>query len=333
MQVFVTGATGFIGQHLCIALASRGNTVHALYRSEIKIPGSPPVGVRYFKGDITDRESLEIGMKGCKAVFHLAAYAKVWARDPETFRKLNYEGTIRVLEAAVATGVKRVLLCSTAAVFGPSINGNVVNEETKRTITYFSRYERWKDISDQEAVRQFASRVEICFVCPTRVFGPGIISESNTVTLLICNYLLGKFHFLPGNGQSVGNYVYIDDVVSGMLLTMERGKCNEHYILGGENASYNEFFSLIADISGKRFRMIKVPAGLIILLAAFMLAGGYLFRIPPRLTPGWARKYLYDWHVGIHKAVSELGYSPIPLREGIRKTVQWLKDQDLSSKG
>jgi len=325
MKVFVSGATGFIGKHLSQKLAEQGNIVHALYRSGKKTVDMQHPNIIFFKGDITDIDSLYIAMKNCEYVFHLAAYAKVWSKQRNTFEIVNYQGTVNVLETAIQHRIKKVIVTSTAGVFGPSSNAIPVNEFSKRTVPYFSEYERTKDLADKMIMEKYSSKIDVTIVCPTRVFGPGELSASNSVTRLISLYISGKYRFLPGKGQSIGNYVYIDDVVTGMLLALEKGCAGERYILGGENVSFSDFFARLSNITGKSYTLFKIPVAIIMLLATTMKFFAILFQIPPLLTPGWARKYLYDWKLSSNKAGEELNYKPQLLEEGFIKTVMWIK--------
>ena len=76
---------------------------------------------------------------------------------------------------------------------------------------------------------------------------------------MIENYINGKWHFIPGNGKAIANYVFVDDIVDGHIKAFLKGKAGEKYILGGSNLSYNELFSFIKSISGKSYFLIKIP--------------------------------------------------------------------------
>src|SRR5262245_16997120 len=136
-KVFVTGASGFIGARLVEALVERGCQVRALSRRDVAMPGS----VELVRGDITDLDSLRRGMEGCQQVFHLAAYAKNWARDPRTFYRMNVEGTRNVLTAAREHGALRVVWTSSVVTFGPTLPGVVGDETMPRTTPrYLTEY-------------------------------------------------------------------------------------------------------------------------------------------------------------------------------------------------
>ena len=326
--VLVTGATGFIGRHLVMKLVEQGITVNALYRSTSSITDLQYPGISWFKGDVTDRKSIDTAMKSCRFVFHLAAYAQAWSKDKNTYRKSIMEGTVNVMESALKYGVEKIVITSTAGVFGPSTDNIPVNEDTERKVDYFSDYEKYKDLVDQYIVETYTDRINFCIVCPTRVFGPGLLSQSNSVTKLIRLYREGKFHFLPGNGQSVGNYVYVDDVIKGMFLALQNGKRGERYILGGDNVSYCRLFEMLGELSGKKYKLYKLPVRLILLAAQLMLLRARIFGIPPLITPGWVRKFMYTWTMSTEKAEKELGYQSLNLKSGLRKTLVWLLAQN-----
>ncbi len=326
MKIFVTGATGFIGLHLCNQLAKNGHTVHALYRSKEKAKALEHSNIRLFKGDILDTESLQKAMQGCTQVYHVAAYANLWAKDPKWFYDLNVKGALNVFGVAKKTGVDRTVFTSTAGTISPSGNDQASDESTLRTLDYFNDYERSK-AEAEEAVRQLVKEgQDIVIVNPSRVFGPGLLSKSNSVTLMIDKYVRGKFHTLPGNGESVGNYVYVKDVVEGHIKAMEKGRAGERYILGGENVSFNAFFELLISVSGKKYRLFKVPLFVIFGLAYVMHFRAKWFGIAPLITPPWVRKYMYNWRLSNKKAEQELGYRITPLKEAFRKTLHWLKE-------
>lgn len=327
MNILVTGATGFIGEVLCRKLAESGSTVMALYRSSEKVPEKSHRNIRYVKGDITSVDTLEAVIRQCDRIYHLAAYARVYARDPSTYRRANYDATISILNLACKHQVSKVVVCSTAGVFGPADSSVPIDETAKRSVDFFSDYERYKDQADKEIVKRFASRINVVIVCPSRVFGPGPLHESNSVTRLMRSYCQGKFRFLPGNGHALGNYIYVEDVAEGMILAMARGKSGERYLLGGENLSYREFFRKVGNISGKNYTMIPVPTPIVIFFARCMTLFARITGTTPALTSGWARKYLYNWPCTSAKAQDHLGYAPLPVDVGIRKTLDWLNDK------
>ena len=324
MTYFVTGATGFIGAQLTPYLAARGHTVHALIRDRWRAKELAALeGVHLFPGDVLDGESLRRAMEGCVGVFHLAGYARPWHKDPRIFYRINVEGAANVFEAARRAGVERVVFTSTAGVINPS-SGRPSDEATPRTIPLSTHYEKSKAEAEQVARSFNANGLEVVTVNPSRVYGPGLLSDSNGVTRMVKLFVEGKFRFLPGNGKSIGNYVFINDVVAGHFLAMQKGKAGERYILGGDNVSFLEFFEILKRVSGKNHRLFKLPLPLLRLAAHAMQQWAGLTGTPPLITPPFVKKYMFDWNLSSQKAQSALGYQPTPLPEGLEKTVSWL---------
>jgi farnesol dehydrogenase len=325
MKVFVTGATGFIGSQLCLKLAGLGHQVHALYRSESKANILKHPDIHLFKGDILDSESLKNAMNGCQQIYHMAAFTDVWIKDESRIYELNVTGTLKVLNAAMETGIKDIVISSTAGVFGPSLDGNAVSETTTRQIDFFIEYERTKAIAEEKALGYINNGMNIRIVNPTRVYGPGVLNPSNSVTKLIAAYIAGKWRVIPGDGKSIGNYVFIDDAVNGHLLAMEIGRPGEKYILGGENISYNDFFNLVGEIAGKRRLMLKVPLTPMFFASGLAMLVNRLTGVKPFITKELIRKFNYNWRVNSQKAISELGYTPAPFRECLKQTIDWIR--------
>jgi nucleoside-diphosphate-sugar epimerase len=325
MHIFITGATGYIGNKLVKKLADEGNVLHALCRNtETEVLKHP--NIKIFKGDITDAASVQKAIEACEQVYHLAAYARVWAKDPTTYYRLNVEGTKNVFDAAKNAGIKKIVFTSTAGVLGPS-DKEPVKEEDARIGEPFTEYEVSK--TQAEALcHEYCNKynMHIVIVNPPRVYGPGIITESNAVTRLIKLYMAGKWKFIPGDGKRTGSYVYIDDVVNGHILAMQKGRSGERYSLAGVNASYIEFFDLLAKLTGKKVSLMPLPIWLMMLAGNIIYLHTKITGRPPLLTPPWIRKYYYDWSMSSEKAQRELGYTFISLKDGLQKTIDWLNN-------
>lgn len=325
MTILITGATGFIGQKLCHRLACQDHDIHALYRSESKRRSFISRNIKWFKGDINDEKSLERAMTHCDRVFHLAAFAKVWAKDPHTYYRVNYLGTKNVLNAAKKLGVKKIVYTSTAGVFGPSKN-NIVDEKASRSGKGMTEYERTKAKAEELIMDYVNQGLQITIVNPSRIFGPGLLSDSNSVTRMIDLYRAGKFRIVPGNGKSIGNYAYIDDVVEGHVLAMEKGESGEKYILGGTNVSYRDFFHTLSGVTGKKYYQFSLPVPLMLALSGAMLLLANTVGVPPLITPRWVMKYNYNWELTSQKSADQLGYRMTSLEEGFRKTIDYLNE-------
>ena len=322
MKVFVSGATGYIGMQLVKRLVKEGHIVHALYRSQSKADLIRHPDVKLIKGDILDKESLIHAMAGCEEAYHTAAFAGVWAKDPTLVFRLNVDGALNVIEAAGRQGVRRVVLTSTAGILGPS-HKEAVNESSPAPKSFFTDYEASKFQLEKQLLGHTDTDPEVVVVNPTRVYGPGYLSESNGVTRMIKQYVEGKWRLIPGNGKSSGNYVYVEDVVSGHLMAMQKGRPGERYVLGGENISYNQLFEFVHEASGVRHSLFKIPLWMMLAAAGVMKFISLLSGRPPLIVPDLVRKFNHNWIVSSQKAKNDLGYQATNARTGIQLTVQW----------
>jgi farnesol dehydrogenase len=324
MRILVTGATGFIGGQLAKLLVRRGEAVRVLYRPGANLKPFDDLNLEMCAGDVLDAASVERAMAGCDRVFHLAAYARNWAKDPNTFFAVNVGGLKNVLDTALKNRVKKVVFTSSVVTFGPS-NGCVVNESAVRAPEFFTEYERSKFVAE-ESIRQYLQRgLAVVIVNPTRVFGPGLLCEANAITKMIQLYLQGKWRLVLGNGSEIGNYAFVNDVVAGHLLAMSHGKAGERYILGGENVSFNDLFNMIADLCGRSYRLFHVPPAFALAFSEVEKCRAQWFDHYPLITPDWVRTFLANWACSCAKAERELGYAITPLRQALATTIAWLK--------
>jgi farnesol dehydrogenase len=145
------------------------------------------------------------------------------------------------------------------------------------------------------------------------------------MTKIIGLYISGLWRIIPGNGKSIGNYVFIDDVIEGHIQAARFGRSGERYILGGENHSFRGLFDIIGETAGKKRILINFPAGLMKgIIKGFMFISK-ISGSPPVITIDWLDKYLNNWIMSSNKASIELGYKITPLSEGVSRTIQWLK--------
>jgi nucleoside-diphosphate-sugar epimerase len=326
MKIFVTGATGYIGQQLVKALADQENTVHVLVR-DLHSPGIPQqANIKVYKGDITDPGTIDIAMAGCERVFHAAGFVRLTAKDPSIFFKVNVDGTRNVLEAALRQGVKKLVFTSSGAVFGPSLK-IPLSENDPRIASFESDYDLTKHLAEN-LVREFTHKgLYGVIVNPSRVFGPGLLSYSNAINRFISWILFKKLVVVPAIGKVESNYSFIDDVVRGHLLAMEKGLAGERYILGGENVSFNELIQSVLSESGKKNNLVRLPVSILKIGGSLNNIAAKIFRHEPAFTPKMISRLLKNRTLSSNKATRQLGYSITPLKAGIQQTIHYLKQQ------
>jgi len=263
-------------------------------------------------------------MNGCAQVYHTAALAKLWTKDASDFFDVNVVGTRNVLEAALAIQVKRVVHTSTCGVWGPTLKFPV-SENDPRIAGFPIPYERTKFLAELEVKAACAKGLDAVIVNPSRVYGKGPVTESNTVGKMVSAYVKGRWRINPAGGKQVSNYAYLEDVVRGHVAAMQKGIVGERYILGGEDVSYEQFFRQVGEAAGRNYRLVNVSATTIKWYSRIEWLKTTLTGLPPFLLPEFADRLRFDQRYSSQKAIRDLGYIITPFNKGIRDTVYYLQ--------
>ena len=197
-------------------------------------------------------------MRGCDAVFHVAAVYKVGIppRSATHMRDANVGGTERVLDAAIEAGVQRIVYVSTVAVFG-NTHGEVVDETYSRDgEDFLSCYDETKWRSHQVALDRIGKGAPIVIVQPGGVYGPGDHSELGNMIDQAADREAEDAD-VPETGF---NLVHVDDVADGIVLAHDKGETGQSYVLGGQIAKMRELVEKVAEIAGRKAPKRELPA-------------------------------------------------------------------------
>lgn len=326
MKIMITGASGYIGNKLVHALANKGHLVHAFIRSKASEKTLLHQNIRVFYGDFLDPASISMAMHGCEQVYHAGGMVRLWANDPSLFYDHNVIGTENILNAAVANGVKKLVYTSSCGVWASSIV-HPLTETDPRTNAFNNDYDLSKFLAEK-LVREYCHKgLFTVIVNPPRVYGPGLARHSSAVNRFFSLLQKNKIAFIPDNQNVESNYAFIDDVVNGHMLAMEKGLGGERYILGGENASYERLIHLAQRFGQFRNILIRLPKSLAKAFSWIELLRSRLTAHEPMMVPSVVDRMFVSKTLDSSKAIKQLGYTITPLEKGIDITIHFLNTQ------
>jgi len=322
MRVLLTGGTGFLGKHVARALSAAGHELRLLARATSNPEGLPRGEI--VPGDVTDADALLRAGSGCDAIVHMAGLVKSWVPDPERFDAVNLGGFRNALAAARAAKA-RLLYTSSFIAIGPTSEQPADESRVHACDHFRNDYERTKALADRIACEAAAAGDDVVMVYPGVVYGPGEMTDANLIVKMIADHLHGRMPGIVGPGDRRWSYAYVEDVAQGHALALERGARGQRYFLCGENATLNELFGKLQELTGVKAPTRHIPYAAATALGGLMYLWAELTGHPPQLTHREVGVFREHWAYSSAKAERELGYRVTPLLDGLRKTVEWLR--------
>lgn len=322
MKVLLTGGTGFLGKNVARALSARGHAVRLLAREGSNLTGLPAGDI--VRGDVCDAGCLRRAAEGCQAIVHMAALVKMWVPERSEFERVNVEGLRGALAAADAVGARLVYTSSFMAI-GPTGPEPADESRLHSGQSFRNDYERTKARADVVAREAAGAGRDVVLLYPGVVYGPGDRTAGNIVVNMIADHLRGAFPGVIGPGDRLWSYAFVEDVAAGHVEALERGRAGERYLLAGENVTMNDFFRLLSEVGGVPPPRLHIPYAAAGTLGWLLYAWAELTGLPPMLTHEVVGVFREHWAYTSAKAERELGYRMTPLREGLRRTLDWLR--------
>jgi dihydroflavonol-4-reductase len=323
MTVLVTGATGFVGSAVARALAAKGKKLRLLARKGADTRNLNGLEAEIVEGSLADPASLAAAVKGCQALFHVAADYRLWVPDPQSMMRTNIDGTMALLEAGAREGMERMVYTSSVAVLGLHPDGKPSNEETRSTLDdMIGPYKQSKFLAEAAVQRAVTDKGwPVVIVNPSTPIGPRDVKPTPTGRLIV-EAAAGR---MPAYVDTGLNVVHVDDVAEGHLQAFERGRIGERYILGGQNLALKDILAEVAKLTGRKPPRISLPHGVVMPIAFVSELWARLFGGEPMATMDGVRMARKKMFFSSAKAEFELGYRARPAELAIADAVDWFK--------
>ncbi len=323
----VTGATGFIGSHVARQLLDAGEKVRVLVRSLEKLRDiglAAEKNLEVARGDLLEPATIPAALEGVSRIHHIAGFISTAPVDRKKVYGLNYDITVNLFEACKKARIEKIVyLASIFALAGPSSPKDTrpAREDSPFNlgalgVDYF-KAKRKAELYAWECQR---AGLPLVFSYPCFCYGPGdvYVSSSKMVLLFLKQQIPA---YVPG-GQNVMD---VRDAARGLILSMEKGRVGEKYLLGGRNMSYDELFAALSQVTGMPAPKFKMPHG----VAKFAGRAAELFSKAPAIDAQAALLMGYHWYYDDSKARRELGHASRPLEETLRDSVRWFCEKGM----
>lgn len=319
--VCITGIGGFIGKRLAEIAKEKGIQVRGIELDPKRAEALHKEGFTVIQGSTGDRTALKEAVTGSDYVIHTAAIVREGG-SLEEFRKVNVDSSVELAKIAKASGAKGMIHYSSVMVYGFSYPANISEEGPFRgegnpyCITKIEGEAALLPLNDP-------SSFGILFIRPGDVYGPG----SGPWVVRPIQLMKKKLFSLPNGGKGKINLTYVDNLVEGTLLALEKQAWGEAFnITDGTTLTWKEYFFQLADAAGFS-RPLSAPAWFLKIMIFLM---GVFYKLlgkePPATTEG-VDFILRENPVSIEKAKSILGYRPrVETRKALQITQTWIKN-------
>ncbi len=320
MKVLVTGGSGFLGSHVAEQLTQAGHTVRALVRKSSNRKFLQTLDrIELAEGSVEDRASIDRAMQGIDAVVHSAGLVK--ARTEDEFHSCNTQGTVNLLEAAMAhaPGLKRFVHVSSLEACGPSLDGRPVPLAQEKPVT---GYGRSKLAAEKEVVAR-KEKLPVVVLRPAAIYGP------RDVEILEAFRAVRKRQYpVIGDGKMLGGWVYGPDCAKACIRAIEADVASGsiYFVDDGEPMTMERAMGeLLPEALGTRpLVRFGIPFPLLRIASIGVETYGKVRKKPVMLTREKVAMLAQHWICDSSKTQTDLGWKPeVRFPDGARKTAEW----------
>lgn len=327
-RVLVTGATGFIGQHVANALLAKGDSIVATGRNHATLEMLRQRGMSIQAVDLV-RDNLESLMSGVDAVVHCAALSSPWGKRNDFF-EANVVATRRLLAAAARAGVTRVVHLSSPSIYHRDADQFDIPEAFSPPQAWITPYAETKWLAEMEVRSACQAGPQAAILRPRAVFGPG---DRAIFPRLLALARKGRFPLLNG-GQAMIDVTYIDNMVQAVNRALESvlpSQVMTFNISNAEPTSVRTLLDLLFEATQLNVRYLRMQRGTALRIASVVERVASL--LPGRPEPPVTRYKLgvlaWSQTLDVNQARAVLGYAPdVGVADGIQRFAAWWKQHD-----
>ncbi len=332
-EVLVTGASGFIGNHLVDKLLGRGERVRAFVRDPSRGERLEDHGADLAQGDVTDLESLRRAVSGASVVYHLAGVTKAFTA--RQYYEVNRRGVGHVARVCAEQESPPVLVVvSSLAAVGPANDRLHEESDEPQPVSLYGHSKR----AGEQVAEKYSDRVPTTIVRPPMVFG----EQDRTFFEMFKTVAVSGVHPVPGFVPKNYSVIHADDLVEALILAADHGKrlpadaarggangIGYYFASCDEHPTYYQLGRMIGAALGRRYTL-TIPFGpqVVRAIGAFGEMSGRFRGQPAVMNWDKAREAMAgSWTCSPQKAKQELGFSlPCSLSERLSQTAQWYRD-------
>jgi dihydroflavonol-4-reductase len=319
----VTGANGFVGSHLVDHLLEKNYEVRCLVRKSSDLKWLKEKEVEIFATGLLDKEGLRRAFNGADYIYHVAGVVK--SKTPEGYFKGNVEITRNLLETALEfkEGLKRFLVVSSQTAGGPSLSGIPITEADEcKPITTYGR----SKLEQEVTALLFKEKLPIT-ICRA----PAVYGERDTEIFIFFDTFNKGLMTTIGFDKKVISLIHVRDLVEGLVMAAESDKTmgEVYYVSSEQYYTWDEVGEATALATGKKPFKVKVPHSVVYLIATIAQGLSVFKKSPATLNIEKAKDITRrSWICDAQKSARDFGFrQKISLEEGIKRTVEWYRQQ------